>query len=129
MALDSYREYSPNGYGAHVLLVADMPGDGKPIVRPGPDFKQIEIKGSGFYFTFSGRHLSKTPHALMPRQEQLTTLCTRVSAQSKPGVVIISGNEEERFRKLMSGDFSDYGARHEPRGYGAGQCPGPSLPQ
>jgi phage tail protein X len=109
MALDSYAEYSPNGYGAHVLLVADMPGDGKPIVRPGPDFKQIEIKGSGFYFTFSGRHLSKTPRDLMPRQEQLTTLCARVSAQSRPGVVIISGNEEEGFRKLMAGDFSDYG--------------------
>jgi hypothetical protein len=109
IALDSYGEYSPNGYGAHVLLVADMPGDGKAVVRPGPDFKQIEVKGAGFYFTFSGRHLSKTPRDLMPRQEQLNLLCKRVaSAQSKPGVVVISGNEDEKFRKLMAGDFSDY---------------------
>jgi hypothetical protein len=109
IALDSYGEYSPNGYGAHVLLVADMPGDGKAVVRPGPDFKQIEVKGAGFYFTFTGRHLDKTPRDLMPRQEQLNLLCKRVSsAQSKPGVVVISGNEDEKFRKLMAGDFSDY---------------------
>jgi hypothetical protein len=107
IALDSYGEYSPNGYGAHVLLVGDMSGD-KPIVRPGPDFKQIEIKGEGYYFTFSGRHLSKTPRDLMPRQEQLDLLCKRVAVQSKPGVVVISGNEDEKFRKLMAGDFSDY---------------------
>jgi hypothetical protein len=111
IALDSYGEYSPNGFGAHVLLVADMPGDGKAIVRPGPDFKQIEIKGAGYYFTFSGRHLSKTPHDPMPRQDQLTALCARVLAQpsGKPGVIVISGNEDEKFRKLMAGDFSDYG--------------------
>jgi hypothetical protein len=110
IALDSYGEYSPNGFGAHVLLVADMPGDGKPIVRPGPDFKQIEIKGSGFYFTYSARHLSKTPADLMPRQEQLNLLCKRGAAvPSKPGIVVISGNDDEKFRKLMAGDFSDYG--------------------
>lgn len=111
ITLDSYAEYSPNGYGAHVLLVADMPGDGKPIVRPGPDFKQIEIKGAGFYFTFSGRHLSKTPHDLMPRQEQLEILCERVTSfapKSKPGLVAKAGNEDEKFHKLMAGDFSDY---------------------
>src|ERR1035438_3809637 len=85
-----------------------MPGDGKPIVRPGLDFKQIEIKGAGFYFTFTERHLSKTPRDLMPRQEQLNLLCKRVALQSKPGVVVISGDEDERFRKLMAGDFSDY---------------------
>jgi hypothetical protein len=109
IALDSYGEYSPNGFGAHVLLVADMPGDGRPIVRPGADFKQIEIKGAGFYFTFTERHLSKTPRDLMPRQEQLNLLCKRVAAVSKPGIVVISGNEDEKFRKLMAGDFSDYG--------------------
>jgi len=108
IGLDSYGEYSPNGFGAHVLLVADMPGDGRPIVRPGADFKQIEIKGAGFYFTFTERHLSKTPHELMPRQEQLNLLCKRVAAVSQPGIVVISGNEDEKFRKLMAGDFSDY---------------------
>jgi hypothetical protein len=109
IGLDSYGEYSPNGFGAHVLLVADMPGDGKPIVRPGEDFKQIEIKGENFYFTFTERHLSKTPRELMPRQEQLNPLCQRVAAVSKPGIVVISGNEDEKFHRIMAGDFSDYG--------------------
>jgi len=113
IALDSYGEYSPNGYGAHVLLVADMPGDGKAIVRPGPDFKQIEIKGSGFYFTLSGRHLRKTPHDLMPRQEQINALCKRVAGmQSKPGVVVGAGNEDEKYRKLLAGDLSDFNGDH-----------------
>jgi hypothetical protein len=109
IALDSYGEYSPNGFGAHVLLAANMPGDGKAIVRPGEDFKQIEIKGAGYYFTFSDRHLSKTPHDLMPRQEQLNALCKRVlSTQSKPGVVVSADDEAGKYRKLMAGDFSDF---------------------
>jgi hypothetical protein len=110
IALDSYSEFSPNGEGAHILCIADLPGDGKPIVRPGADFKQIEIKGAGFYFTFTARHLSKTPSDLLPRQEQVTALCSRVLAQpsGKSGMIVIAGNEEERFRKLMAGDYSDY---------------------
>jgi hypothetical protein len=118
IGLDSYGEYSPNGYGAHVLCLADFPEEycgantgkkGDSIVRPGPDFKQIEIKGSGFYFTLSGRHLSKTPKDLMPRQTQINALCKRVAGmQSNPGLTVTVGNEEEKFRKLMAGDFSDY---------------------
>jgi len=46
----------------------------------------------------------------MARQEQITALCNRMLAQSlgKPGVVVISGNDEERFCKILAGDFSDY---------------------
>jgi hypothetical protein len=122
IALDSYGEYSPNGYGAHVLCLADFPEEyrgintgkkGDSIVRPGPDFKQIEIKGSGFYFTLSGRHLSKTPNDLMPRQEQINALCKRVAGmQAKPGVVVSAGDEEEKYRKLMAGDLSDFNGDH-----------------
>jgi hypothetical protein len=118
IALDSYGEYSPNGYGAHVLCLADFPEEyrgvntgkkGDSIVRPGPDFKQIEIKGSGFYFTLSERHISKTPRDLMPRQEQINALCKRVAGmQTKPGLVVTAVNEEEKYCKLMAGDFSDY---------------------
>ena len=118
IALDSYGEYSPNGYGAHVLCLADFPEDyrgantgkkGDSIVRPGPDFKQIEIKGSGFYFTLSGRHLSKTPSDLMPRQEQINALCKHVAGmQSKPGLVVTTVNEDEKYGKLMAGDLSDF---------------------
>ena len=110
IALDSYGEYSPNGYGAHVLCAAEMPGDGKPIVRQIPGCKQIEIKGAGFYFTFSERHLSKTQHDLMPRQEQINALCKRVAGmQAKPGLTVSAGTEGEKYRKLMAGDLSDFG--------------------
>jgi hypothetical protein len=118
IALDSYGEYSPNGYGAHVLCLGDFPEEyrgvntgkkGDSIVRPGADFKQIEIKGSGFYFTLSGRHLSKTPADLMPRQEQINALCKRVAGmRAKPGLAVSAVDEDEKYCKLMAGDFSDY---------------------
>jgi hypothetical protein len=113
IGLDSYGEYSPSGTGCHVFGLGDLPGDGKPIVRPIPGAKQIEIKGRGYYFTFTARHLHKTPLDLMPRQDQLTALCQRVLsvAQPKPGMVV-AGNEEEKFRKLMAGDLSDYDGNH-----------------
>jgi AAA domain len=118
IGLDSYGEYSQSGEGAHVLCLADFPEEyrgintgkkGDSIVRPMLDFKQIEIKGSGFYFVVTGRHLSKTPLELMPRQQQINALCKRIAgiAHAKPGLAV-AGNEEERFCKLMAGDFSDY---------------------
>src|SRR5580704_2098672 len=55
IGLDSYGEYSPSGTGCHVFGLGDLPGDGKPIVRPIPGAKQIEIKGRGYYFTFTAR--------------------------------------------------------------------------
>jgi hypothetical protein len=112
IALNSYGEYSPSGTGAHVFGLGDLPGDGKPIVRPGADFKQIEIKGRGYYFTFTGRHLHKTPPDLMPRQEQLDALCKQVVGAAKPGIVVTSGNDAEKYAKLVAGDLSDYNGDH-----------------
>ncbi len=116
--LDSYGEYSPNGYGAHVLCLAEFPEEyrgvntGKKsdsIVKPGPDFKQIEVKGAGFYFTFTGRHLSKTPDVLMPRQAQLNALCKRLATQTKQGILVSARcDDDAKYRKLMAGDLSDY---------------------
>ncbi len=121
IALDSYSEFSQSGEGAHTLCLAEFPEEyrgvntgkkGDAIVRGMLDFKQIEIKGTGFYFVVTGRHLSKTPQDLMPRQEQINALCRRIAAisapQSKPGLMI-AGDEAEKYRKLMAGDFSDYG--------------------
>jgi primase-polymerase (primpol)-like protein len=111
--LDSYGEYSPSGTGCHVFGVGTLPGDGKPIVRPFPGCKQIEIKGRGYYFTLTGRHLSKTPHELMDRQAQITALCNRVLAARSNGLsVAVPQDEEERFRKLCAGDVSDYDGNH-----------------
>ena len=117
IALDSYGEYSPNGYGAHVLCVADFPEEyrgvntgkkGDSIVRPGVDFKQIEIKGSGFYFTLSGRHIGKTPEDLMPRQEAINALCKRVAGMQKPGITVSATTDDEKYKRLMAGDLSDF---------------------
>lgn len=117
IALDSYSEYSPSGTGCHVFGLGNLPGDGKAIVRPMPGCKQVEVKGLGYYYTFTARHLSKTPADLMPRQAQLDDLCARMLAAPRSaatgGLVIgAAGNEEERFRKLMAGDLSDYGGDH-----------------
>ena len=98
IALDSYGEYSPSGTGCHVFGLGDLPGDEKPVVRPIPGAKQIEIKGHGFYFTFTARHLHKTPLDLMPRQEQLTALCNRVlgMAQAKTSGMVVTAADGAR---------------------------------
>jgi AAA domain len=114
IGLDSYGEYSPSGTGCHVFGIGSLPGDGKPIVRPFPGCKQIEIKGKGFYFTLTLRHLSKTPKELMSRQAEITALCMRVLAAPRSNglTVAVPQDEEERFRKLWAGDMSDYDENH-----------------
>src|SRR5271157_2759455 len=77
IGLDSYGEYSPSGTGCHVLGIGTLPGPGLKKTHPG--CKDLEVKSDGYYFTFTGRHLSKTPPALMDRQEQVTALYERVS--------------------------------------------------
>jgi len=107
IGLDSYGEYSPSGTGCHVLGLGNLPGPG--IKKPFPGCKAVEVKSDGYYFTFSARHLSKTPSELMDRQEQITALYNRL-AQSGGNSLRVSMpvDEEERFQKLMAGDASDY---------------------
>jgi hypothetical protein len=121
IALDSYGEYSPSGTGCHVFCLGEMPEKyrgvntgkkGDSIVRAIPGCKQIELKASGFYFTFSARHLNKTPTELMLRQEQINALCDRIAAtpqfKAGNGLVVVAGDSEEKYRKLMAGDLSDF---------------------
>jgi hypothetical protein len=104
--LDSYGEYSPSGTGCHVLGLGKLPGPG--IKKPFGN-GAIEIKSDGFYFTFTARHLSKTPCELMDRQEQVTKLYNRISkTNGKTLNVAVPADEDEQFRKLMAGDASDY---------------------
>jgi primase-polymerase (primpol)-like protein len=112
IGLDSYAEYSPSGDGCHILGMGQLPGDGKPIIRPFPGCKQIEIKGRNFYFTFSQRHLSKTPADLMDRQEALTALCKRVASAASSVRVAIPLDEEEKFQRLILGDMRAYADDH-----------------
>lgn len=113
--LDSYGEFSPSGTGCHVWGLGKLFGKG--LQKPYPGAKQIEIKGLGYYHTFTGRHLSKTPAVLEDRQEQITALYDRVSkisgAQKKDGLrASIPVSEEERFQKLFAGDMSAYNDDH-----------------
>lgn len=108
ISLDSYSEFSPSGTGVHVLVAGNLRGrDGLKL--PFDGCKAIEVYDSGRYFTFTGRHLSKTPPAILERSEALNALYDRVRAskpQRKGIVVSISLSEEERFQKLWAGDVS-----------------------
>ena len=111
------------GPAAHCLGLGTLPIEAgnkrEVLIRPFPGCKQVEIKGLGFYFTFTGRHLSKTPAALMDRQEQVLALYDRVSKIPQPGkektnglTAAVTVTEEERFQKLMAGDMSAYNDDH-----------------
>jgi putative DNA primase/helicase len=107
IALDTYGEYSPSGTGCHVLGIGKLPGPG--IKRSFPGCKAVEIKSDGYYFTYTARHLSKTPSELLDRQEQITKLYNRISQSTGNGLrVSVPVDEEAKFRKLMAGDASDY---------------------
>ena len=111
IALDSYGEYSPSGTGCHVLGFGQLPGRG--IKKPHAGCKAVEVKADGYYFTFTGRHLSKTPSELIDRQQEVTALYNRLASSNGNGLIVTAPiNEEERFRKLMAGDMSDYGDDH-----------------
>ncbi len=120
--LDSYGEFSPSGTGCHVVGLGTLPVEPnhkkEVLVRPFHGAKQIEIKGLGFYFTFSARHLSKTPAVLMDRQTEILALYDRVLKMPKATkehdglVVTVSLTEEERFQRLMAGDMSAHNNDH-----------------
>lgn len=120
--LDTYSEFSPSGTGCHVVGLGKLPiepGHKKEVlVRPFPGAKQIEIKGLGFYFTFTDLHLSKTPVDILNRQEQVLALYDRVLKIPKATkihdglVVTVTLSEEERFQKLWAGDMRAYNDDH-----------------
>jgi hypothetical protein len=107
--LDSYSEYSPSGTGAHILVRAALPAGG--IKKPYPGCKAVEIKSDGFYFTYSGRHLSKTPHTIEDRQAQITALYERLT-QTKGLTLRVPLDDEEKFKRLWAGDIRDYAEDH-----------------
>jgi hypothetical protein len=115
IGLDSYTEYSPSGTGCHVWGIGKLFGPG--LQKPYPGAKQIEIKGDGYYHTFTGRHIDKTPAFLEDRQKEITALYNRVSEittrKNQSGLSIcIPVSDEERFQKLWAGDTSGYDDNH-----------------
>jgi hypothetical protein len=117
IALDTYTEFSYSGDGCHILGIGDLDekyrkNKRKVIVKAIPGCKQIEIKSAGFYFVYTGRHLTKTPAELMTRQAELDSLCEKVAAVTKTSVSVAAPDEAARFAKLWAGDMSDYADNH-----------------
>lgn len=116
ISLDSYTEYSPSGTGVHVWCIGDgeLPGPG--LQKPYPGAKQIEVKGAGYYHTFTGWHIKKTPATLEERTDRVVALYNRVAAMAgmkKPGMSVeIPIADEEKFKSLMAGDVSAYDGDH-----------------
>ena len=114
IGLDSYSEFSPSGTGSHILVLGGLRG--RAGMHEGfPGCKAIEIYDSGRYFTFTERHLAKTPPDILWREDELNALYDRVRAAkpSKSGLTVsISLSEEERFNQLMAGDTSAYDDDH-----------------
>ncbi len=118
----SYTELSPSATGAHILIKAKLRGNGR---RTG----QVEIYDSGRYFTVTGKHLAGTPLVIHSRQQELDTLMNQLFApvvsmpmETLPVAANISDEElieraknardGQRFRRLWSGDASEYGNDH-----------------
>jgi putative DNA primase/helicase len=120
--LDSYTEVSPSSSGLKVFVRATLPPGRK---RRG----NIEMYDRGRYFTTTGHHLSGTPATALGRQAELTALHRRVfggsAAQQRTchggGQAAGSSLEDqqllelamnatngEKFRRLWSGDTSEY---------------------
>jgi hypothetical protein len=114
IGLDSYSEYSPSGTGCHILALMTEPLPGRGIKKTHPGCKAVEVKADGFYFTFTARHIGKTPSTLMHRQEQLTVLYDRLSKTPKSAglSITVPTSEDERFKKLWAGELDDYNADH-----------------
>ena len=106
IALNSYSELSPSGTGSHTWGL-DTLRDRKGIKQPHPGCKAVEVKAEGFFHTFSGRHLSKTPADLMPMQAAVDALYTKLTQRTRL-VIAAPKDEQERFDKLWAGDLSDY---------------------
>lgn len=114
IGLDSYSEFSPSGTGSHILVLGGLRGR-KGLHEAYPGCKAIEIYDSGRYFTFTARHLEKTPPDILWREAELNALYDRVRAAKpgKPGLIVsVSISEAERLQQLMAGDISAYGDDH-----------------
>ena len=114
LAWTASSEFSPSGTGSHILVLGGLRGR-KGLHEAYPGCKAIEIYDSGRYFTFTARHLEKTPPDILWREAELNALYDRVRAAKpgKPGLIVsVSISEAERLQQLMAGDISAYGDDH-----------------
>jgi hypothetical protein len=114
IGLDSYAEYSPSGTGCHILVIGNLRGR-KGLKLPYHGLKAVELYDQARYLTFTGRHLPKTPNAVIEQEDAINSLYDQVRATkaSKAGLTVqISISEEERLRLLMAGDLSLHNGDH-----------------
>ena len=111
--LNSYTEVSPSGEGTHTWVIGEA---GAGLQKPFPGCKQIEVKGDGYYQTFTGNQLPGSPETVEERPAEIKSLWQRVAATEKPErdsiTVSVTPSEEERFAKLWAGDMSDHENNH-----------------
>ncbi len=120
--ISSYAEISPSGNGVHIIVKADLGSAGRRTAG-------LEVYSSGRYFTMSGKHIAGTPFHIEERQGQLNALLSerfsfeqqtvspevRRYAEVSDAVLIdraLRAKSGPRFRKLWSGDTSDYDGDH-----------------
>lgn len=120
--IGSYAEISPSGNGVHIIIKARLG-------RPGWRTSGLEVYAAGRYFTMSGKHLHGTPEGIEERQEELDKLLKErfppEPRKLEPTVTECFGLSDTaliekaataksglRFRRLWSGDTSDYDGDH-----------------
>ena len=112
--LDTYSEYSPSGTGCHIVGLGDL-GDRSGNKFHHPGCKEIEIYDHDRFLTFTGRYITKTPASLVDRKAAVRSLHDRlaVSQPRRAGIIVkMHVSEEDRLRKLLAGDMSDYAEDH-----------------
>jgi putative DNA primase/helicase len=120
--IDSYAEISPSGDGVHIILKAKLGSQGRRTAG-------LEVYASGRYFTITGKHLAGTPDRIEQRQRELDILLKeRFPSGPEPTAVSITPSHDlsdtaligkalsaksgPLFRRLWSGDISDYDDDH-----------------
>ena len=114
IGLDSYAEYSPSGTGCHVLVIGTLCGR-RGLKLPFRGIKAVELYDQDRYFTFTGRHITRTPDAIIPREDAFNVLYDQVRASKpcKAGLLVkVTESEEERLSRLMAGDMSNHNDDH-----------------
>lgn len=130
-AINSYTEVSPSGQGIHIIVQGDFPESGRRTSDV-EGLKEIEVYRERRYFTMTGNHLEWTPREVKERPKELQRFYTKYFAAEAPSGTPSSSasnppdlsDEEvlkrarqakngEKFRRLYSGDTSDYPSQSE----------------
>ena len=109
-AVPSYAEYSPSGKGVHIIAKCSAPFSGGGLHR-----KEIEIYGSGRFFTMTGNRLEGSPAELVDCTEAVLGIyekhkCSLNADNSESGLLPMTPEEAEdisRLKQLSTGTMSD----------------------